>query len=123
MIPLENADVPDEVENGIGDTGAAVSAQLSAVPERHAFKHDDIEEIPNRPTLWVEDQVSRIEDPRHRLGTGEELEVNEDYAPLKVQITNALSMLAEGGHTYAPPGDGEVFDQEAPAEAARSDAS
>lgn len=61
----------------------------------------EIEDILNSPDMLIEEKQARLEELSQRVGYRETIDQGGDFDPLGQQISEALNMLAEGGHTYS----------------------
>lgn len=60
----------------------------------------EIDDLLNNPEIPIEERRARLQDLAERLGDRDNIDRGDEFAPLEVQIADALAMLAEGGHTY-----------------------
>ena len=62
-----------------------------------------IEELVNDTTMPIDERVARLHRLAEEFGVAEETDREGYFDPLREQFNEALSILAVGGHTYAPP--------------------
>jgi hypothetical protein len=70
----------------------------------------EIEEILADPAVPFEEKEARLEELAHRLGISIDEAPADDpnsIDPFRMQIFNALGLLAEGGHSYVEQEDEE----------------
>ncbi|MDY8110377.1 hypothetical protein U0C82_14640 [Fulvimarina sp. 2208YS6-2-32] len=61
----------------------------------------EIDDVLNNPTLPIEERQKRLEEIRARIGSRENADRGDDMSAIEMQISEALGLLAGGGHTYA----------------------
>lgn len=72
-----------------------------------------IDRITNRPGMPVEDRQTGFPELADQVAPEERTVGVDEFAPLDVQIGEALAMLAQGGHLYGSPG-AELEDEVGP---------
>ncbi|WP_185983559.1 hypothetical protein [Aureimonas mangrovi] len=73
----------------------------------------EIEEILADPAVPFNEKEGRLEDLAHRLGISIDEAPGDDpnsIDPFRMQIFNALGLLADGGHSYVEQEDDEKQD-------------
>lgn len=65
----------------------------------------EIEDILNSPDMLVEEKQARLEALSRRVGYRDNIDQGEEFDPLGQQISEALNLLADGGHTYSTFGE------------------
>ncbi|MCB8838108.1 hypothetical protein [Aurantimonas sp. VKM B-3413] len=60
----------------------------------------EVDDILNDPDLLMEERQARLQELADRVGYRENVDRGEEFDPLEMQISEALNMLAQGGHTY-----------------------
>lgn len=61
----------------------------------------EIEDILNNPEMLVEEKQARLEELSQRVGYRETIDAGDEFNPLGMQISEALNLLADGGHNYS----------------------
>jgi hypothetical protein len=65
----------------------------------------EIEDILNSPDMLVEEKQARLEELARRAGYRGDHDGADEVDPLGLQISEALNLLADGGHNYTTFGD------------------
>lgn len=60
----------------------------------------EVEDILNSPGMTIEERQERLEELARQVGTRDVIDQGGEFDPLQQQISEALNMLAQGGHTY-----------------------
>ena len=63
----------------------------------------EIDDLLNDATMPIEERRARLEAIAAQLGERGAIDRGGDFEPMQGQLDEALSMLAEGGHTYGVP--------------------
>ncbi|MBB4002465.1 hypothetical protein [Aurantimonas endophytica] len=82
-----------------GGTNVTGDADMSGVSQ--PVTEAEIEDIINSPDMLIEEKQARLEELSRRVGYREPVDEGEDFNPLGLQISEALNLLADGGHTYS----------------------
>jgi hypothetical protein len=82
-----------------GGTNVTGDADMSDVSQ--PVTEAEIEDILNSPDMLIEEKQARMEELSRRVGYREPVDEGEDFNPLGLQISEALNLLADGGHTYS----------------------
>ena len=61
----------------------------------------EIDDILNSPDMLVEEKQARLEELARQVGYRETIDQGDEFAPLGLQISEALNLLAQGGHNYS----------------------
>ena len=72
---------------------------------RQSVSQAEIEDILNSPDMLIEEKQARLHELSQRIGYRDDVDQGEDFDPLGLQISEALNLLADGGHTYSAFGD------------------
>lgn len=64
----------------------------------------EIDDVLNDPAMTIEEKQAMLQRYADRLGARDDIDRGGDFHPLEAQVSEALAMLAEGGHAY---GDAE----------------
>ncbi|MEX6506266.1 hypothetical protein [Jiella sp. M17.18] len=60
----------------------------------------EIDDILNDPDMLIEERQARLQELADRVGMRENIDRGDEFDPLMMQISEALNMVAAGGHTY-----------------------
>ena len=94
----------------MSDTGSNGSNRISAADIEVGGDDDqpgisqpitqaEIEDILNSPDMLVEEKQARLHELSRRVGYRDDINQGEAFDPLGQQISEALNLLADGGHT------------------------
>ncbi|UIJ72914.1 hypothetical protein [Aurantimonas sp. HBX-1] len=61
----------------------------------------EIDDILNSPDMLVEEKQARLEELARQVGYRETIDQGDEFDPLGLQISEALNLLAQGGHNYS----------------------
>lgn len=61
----------------------------------------EIDDILNSPDMLVEEKQARLEEIAQQVGYRETIDQGDEFHPLGLQISEALNLLAQGGHNYS----------------------
>lgn len=64
---------------------------------------DEIDDILNNPAMTIEEKQARLAALAGQIDTRSEIDRGSEFEPLEMQIRDAITMLADGGHTYGEP--------------------
>jgi hypothetical protein len=85
----------------MSDIGNPGSGRAAATDVTQA----EIEDILNSPDMLVEEKQARLEELARRAGYRGDSDGADEFDPLGLQISEALNLLADGGHNYTTFGD------------------
>lgn len=60
----------------------------------------DIDDIVNDVHMPIEERMERLQALTAQLGARDEIDSGAEFDPLSAQLSEALNMLAQGGHEY-----------------------
>ncbi len=64
----------------------------------------EIDDVVNNVQMPIEERVERLKALTARLGTRANIDSGDEFDPLSAQISEAMNMLADGGHVYGTAG-------------------
>lgn len=84
------------VDAAVGDDGDAPGLS-------QPITQAEIDDVLNDTTMPIEERQARLEAYAAALGEREQIDRGGEFDPLRNQIAEALTLLAEGGHAYGTP--------------------
>ena len=60
----------------------------------------EIDDVLSNTAMTIEEKRARLEQFAGQMGDREAIDRGSEFEPLELQIRDALSMLADGGHAY-----------------------
>ncbi|MEF2550822.1 hypothetical protein VQ042_05495 [Aurantimonas sp. A2-1-M11] len=64
------------------------------------ISRDEIDDLINNSQMPIEEREARLHEIAQRLGTRENIDLGDEFDPMREQVNEALNMLASGGHSY-----------------------
>ena len=64
------------------------------------ISQDEISDLINNSQMPIEEREARLHAIAQRLGTRENIDLADEFDPMREQVNEALNMLASGGHSY-----------------------
>ena len=64
------------------------------------ISQDEISDLLNNTQMPIEEREARLHAIAQRLGTRENIDLADEFDPMREQVNEALNMLASGGHSY-----------------------
>ncbi|MER0237904.1 hypothetical protein [Fulvimarina sp. MAC8] len=95
------SDQPTRTEADIVPVDQAVGGDADNPGITQPVTQDEIDDILNNQTMPIEERQMRLEELRSRIGTRENADRGDDMSAIEMQLSEALGLLADGGHTYS----------------------
>lgn len=95
------SDQPTRTEADIVPVDQAVGGDGDNPGITQPVTQDEIDDILNNQTMPIEEREKRLQELRARIGVRENADRGDEMSAIEMQLSEALALLADGGHTYA----------------------
>ncbi|MEN3791494.1 hypothetical protein [Fulvimarina sp. MAC3] len=95
------SDQPTRTEADIVPVDQAVGGDADNPGIAQPVTQDEIDDILSNQAMTIEERQMRLEELRSRVGARQNADRGDEMSAIEMQLSEALGLLADGGHTYA----------------------